>query len=102
MDAKQAVGEAIEYITNIYAHTDIRHVDVEEVAFDETADAWKITIGFFRSWDQTTRSLQRLTPAESLHWEPREWKKRTFKVVQINDRDGRVVSMTHRELGALN
>jgi hypothetical protein len=58
MDAKEAVREAIQYITDIYAHTDIRHVEVEEVTFDETADAWKIPIGLFRYWDQTTRSLQ--------------------------------------------
>lgn len=100
MDIKQAVGEALQYITDIYAHTDIRHVDVEEVTFDETADAWRITVGFFRYWDQPARTPQLLSPAESRHWEPREWKKRTFKVVRLNDHDGRVVSMTHRELNA--
>lgn len=102
MDAKQAVRKAVEYITDIYADANIEHVDVEEIDFDETATAWKITVGFFRHWDQPTRATQYLTRIESRHWEPREWKKRTFKVVQINDHDGRVVSMTHRELNALN
>lgn len=97
MDAKQAVRKAIEYITDIYADANIEHVDVEEIAFDEKAGAWKITIGFFRNWRQPMLSLQALT-----RMEPRQWKNRTFKVVQINDSDGRVLSMTHRELGVLN
>ena len=97
MDVKQAVGKAVEYITDIYADAGIEHVDVEEIAFDETADSWKITIGFFRRWDRPTGASEVLTRVES-----RQWRNRTFKVVQINDGDGRVLSMTHRELGALN
>lgn len=97
MDVKQAVRKAVEYVTEIYTDANIEHVDVEEIAFDETANAWKITIGFFRHWDQPTRASQLLARMES-----RQWEKRTFKVVQINDSDGRVVSMTHRELGAVN
>ena len=97
MDVKQAVRKAVEYVADIYTAANIEHVDVEEIAFDETADAWKITIGFFRSWGRPTGVSEVLTRVES-----RQWKNRTFKVVQINDRDGRVVSMTHRELEALN
>ena len=97
MDVKQAVRKAVEYVTDIYADANIEHVDVEEIAFDETTDAWKITIGFFRRWDQPTEASEVLARVES-----RQWKNRTFKVVQINDSDSRVVSMTHRELGALN
>ena len=97
MDVKQAVRKAVEYIADIYADADIKHVDVEEIAFDEAADAWKITIGFFRRWDQPTGASELLARVES-----RQWKNRTFKVLQINDSDGRVVSMRHRELGALS
>ena len=97
MDVKQAVRKAVEYVTDIYADANIKHVDVEEIDFDETADTWKITIGFFRRWDRPTGASELLARVES-----RQWKNRTFKVVQINDSDGRVVSMTHRELGAVN
>ena len=96
MDVKQAVRTAVEYVTDIYADANITDVDVEEIAFDDAANAWKITIGFFRRWSPTNveRALGRT--------EARQWKNRTFKVVQINDSNGRVLSMTHRELGALN
>jgi hypothetical protein len=96
MDVKQAVRTAIEYVTDIYADANIKDVDVEEIAFDDAQNAWRITIGFFRRWSPTT--------VEQALWriQSKQWKDRTFKVVQINDSDGRVVSMTHRELGALN
>ena len=96
MDVKQAVRTAVEYVTDIYADAIIRDVDVEEIAFDDAQNAWKITIGFFRSWSPTTleQALRRI--------ESKQWKDRTFKVVQINDSEGRVVSMAHRQLGALN
>lgn len=96
MDVKQAVRKAVEYVTDIYADADIRDVDVEEIVFDDAQDAWKITIGFFRQWSPS--SIEQVLG----HIESRQWKNRTFKVVEINDGDGRVVSMTHRELGALN
>lgn len=98
MDVKQAVRKAVEYIADIYADADIKHVDVEEIAFDEAADTWNITIGFFRHWEQPMRGAMELMA----RLEQRQWKKRTFKVVRLNDHDGRVVSMTHRELNALD
>ena len=97
MDVKQAVHKAVEYVADIYADANIQHVDVEEIVFDEKTNDWKITVGFFRRWDQSTGTSELLARVES-----RQWKNRTFKVVQINDSDGRVVSMTHRERGALN
>ena len=97
MDVKQAVRKAVEYVTAIYEDANIEHVDIEEIDFDEPANAWKITIGFFRHWGQPTRAAQLLARMES-----RQWEKRTFKVVEINDHDGRVVSMKHRELNVLD
>ena len=96
MDVKQAVPTAVEYVTDIYSEANVTDVDVEEIAFDDTQNAGRITIGFFRRWSPTNleRALGRI--------DARQWKNRTFKVVQINDSNGRVVSMTHRELGALN
>ncbi|MDE0206296.1 MAG: hypothetical protein OXP66_09755 [Candidatus Tectomicrobia bacterium] len=96
MDVKQAVRKAIHYVTDIYADAKIKDVDVEEIVFDDARNAWKITVGFFRQW-----SPEKLAQVLG-HIESRQWKNRTFKVVEINDGDGRVVSMTHRELCALN
>ena len=96
MDVKQAVRTAVDYVADIYANRDVWDVDVEEIVFDDAQNTWKITIGFFRRWSPTN--------VEQASWriESKQWKDRTFKVVQINDGNGQVVSMTHRELGALN
>ncbi len=88
MDVKEAVRTAKQYIEDLFINEDerITSVGLEEVVFDDTKHAWKVTIGFSRSWNQGFTVGRR-----------------SFKVVQIDDRNGRVVSMTHRTLSdALN
>lgn len=94
MDVKEAVRTAREYVTETFADEDIRYVGLEEVTFDDAAGAWKVTIGFFRPWNQL-HGLQADTLGPG-------WKERSFKIVQIDDGTGRVVSMTHRTLPAFN
>ena len=96
MGVKQAVHTAVVYVADIYADWNVMDVDVEEIVFDDAQNAWKITVGFFRHWNPTNVQ-QVFRPTVS-----RQRKDRTFKVVQIDDGDGQVVSMTHRELGAFN
>ena len=88
MDVKEAVRTAKQYIKDLFINEDegITNVGLEEVVFDDRKHAWKVTIGFSRAWNQGFTGGRR-----------------SFKVVQIDDRTGRVVSMTHRTLSdALN
>lgn len=90
MDVREAVAKAREYISDVYAEEEIRHVGLEEVRFDDATNAWKVTIGFFRAWSEIAPSPLQMLGDRS------NWKRRAFKVIQIDDGSGRVVSMTHR------
>ncbi len=89
MNVKEAVRAANKYITELFADEEVQDLGLEEAVFDETANAWKITIGFSRPWER--RSL-------AANLGGRDWKNRSFKVVEINDHTGEIVGMTHRSL----
>ncbi|MDE0698751.1 MAG: hypothetical protein OXH76_23270 [Boseongicola sp.] len=100
MDVKEAVRTAKEYVADLYSDEPARHIGVEEVIFDEPKNAWKVTIGFFRPWDEKLGLSGILgTAAEG---ETALWKRRSFKVVQVDDGTGEVKSLTHRTLSSLN
>ena len=88
LDVKEAVQKAKEYISEVFADETIRGVRLEEVALDEGTHIWQVTIGFHRMVDGFLPALA----AEE----------RAFKVVQIDDRSGRVVAITHRDLTLSN
>ena len=89
MNVKEAVRAANKYIIELFADEEVQDLGLEEVIFDETTNAWKITIGFSRPWER--RSL-----AANLGGQ--DWKNRSFKVVEINDHTGEIVAMTHRSI----
>ncbi len=92
MDMIEAVQKAKKYINEIFADENIDHLGVEEVVFDNDnkEETWKITIGFFRPWHQREGLAAALSQFR--------WNKREFKVVKIDNRTGRIISMTHRTL----
>ncbi len=96
MNVKEAVQAAKEYVADLYADEPVRHIGVEEVTFDEQDDAWKVTIGFFRPWDEKLGMSEILRA--SAEDRPAHWRKRTFKVAEIDDHSGKVRSLTHRSL----
>ena len=89
MDVKEAVRAAKEYVNEVFAGENVRHVSLEEVLFDESENAWKVTIGFFRAWDDSRDTGARLLGLP-------DWKSRAYKVVKMDDETGKVVSLTHR------
>ena len=85
------VGARFIYVGDIFDGEEIEHVGLEEVVFDDESDQWLITIGFSRPWDRpkTLSAAQREEPLT-----------RSYKVVRINDTDGRVISLKDRILTA--
>lgn len=100
MDVKEAVQTAKEYVAELYADEPARHIGVEEVVFDEPDDAWKVTVGFFRPWDEKLGLSGILGAAAD--GESALWKRRSFKVVKVDDATGRVKSLTHRSVSSLS
>jgi len=94
MDLKQAVVVAKKHISDLFAGEDIDNIGLEEILPDpnyEEGDpdrVWHITIGFSRKWD----AQGALGIAAGL---PRS---RTYKIVDISDRDGKVLSVRNREM----
>lgn len=90
MDARAAVAQAKEYVSILFADEGISDVYLEEIFFgQEDTEEWKVTIGFNRS---SSRERARNPVVEAIS-PPRE---REYKVVVINDLDGRIVSVTDR------
>lgn len=98
MDAKEAVKTAKEYVADLFEGESIENVGLEEILFKDKTGIWKVTIGFNRPWDQM-KNLADVMSAASAGEIP-QWKRRSFKVVDIKDSTGKVLAVTHREPGA--
>ena len=93
MDVKVAVDVAKEYISTIYSDEGIENIGLEEVKFDSSCNQWNVTIGFSRPWD---RAGNFATLGSAIR--PTGWRRRSFKVVEIDDKSARVIAVTHRVL----
>ena len=91
MDVKQAVQTAKSYLIELYEDTDekIKHVGLEEVVFDDDASSWRITIGFSRTWEYRNALSAVLDDGRPA---------RDYKVVEVNDSNGHVISLRDRLL----
>lgn len=96
MDVKVAVDVAKKYISTLYDDEGIDNIGLEEVKFDDARKQWKVTIGFLRPWDRAGYIAKNLEHLEGSG--PAGWKRRSFKVVEIDDKSARVIAVTHRVL----
>ncbi len=90
MDVKQAVRTAKTYLADLMADEGIENLGLEEVQFDEITQQWNVTIGFSRPWDRKNPLVATLTEYGRTD--------RSYKVLSINDADGRVKSLKDRIL----
>lgn len=88
MDVKEATHKAREYITEVFADEEITQLGLEEVVHDPDEKQWRITFGFSRPWDRQNTVAVNLGLKTS----------RAYKVVSINDDNGKIVSLTDRLL----
>ena len=89
MDVKAVAQRAKTYVADLFDDEEISNVGLEEVEFDDTLDRWLVTIGFSRPWDQKIALTTELGKGQS---------GRSYKVLQIADTDGRVLSLKDRFL----
>lgn len=88
MDVKDVTRTAREYITDLFADEQITNLGLEEVVYDVDSEQWSITFGFARPWDRQGDMGVRMglkTP-------------RAYKVIRVDDNNGRVVALTDRIL----
>ena len=82
MDAKEAAKAAKDYVMDVFEDDGIYHVALEEIKFE--GNRWKVTVGFHPGWARTSLPL---IPNPKQRW---------YKVVNIRDSDGEVLSVIHR------
>lgn len=95
MDVKDAVKIAKVYVADIFMDENISHIGLEEVEYMESKDVWRVTIGFQRSWK---KSLVGVPTAFSEMYGTPKTEDRWYKVLEINDKAGQVLSMKDREI----
>ncbi len=97
MNVQEAVRLAKDYVTDVFVEEKITNVGLEEVEFNENQNCWEITIGFSRPWDYQAKNLLEQQLSNPL--EPRRRPKtRSFKVVNIDDDNAKVLSVKNREV----
>jgi hypothetical protein len=90
---KEAVAIAKQHIQELFADEGITDIALEEVephldSDDPRENLWKITIGFTRPWDAPgAAGLAMGLP-----------RRRTYKIVDISDADGKVTAVWNREV----
>ena len=89
MDVREAVRKAKECVVNHLDGEDFDCLRLEEVDFDHESDRWKITVSFPPPSDSP-----KALPATALE----DLLRRSYKVVRIDDADGRVISLKDRIL----
>ncbi|CAH2601406.1 conserved protein of unknown function [Rhodovastum atsumiense] len=88
MEVKEAVAAAKACVRELFVGESIANIGLEEVAYDEAAGQWHVTIGFARPWEMSIGLMTVQGQGTS----------RSYKVIAISDRDGRVVSVRDRDL----
>ena len=85
MEATEAVKTAKQYVTDLFADEGIVELGLEELDVDQ-GRYWKITIGFSRPWSGSIPSVLGGQTG------------RSYKIVRIDDVNGRILSVKDRTL----
>ena len=69
MDAKAAVVPAKQRIADLFAEEGIKNLGLEEIDYDDAQQAWRVTIGFSRPWDEPpSRNAFAALAGETSRW----------------------------------
>ena len=101
MNVQEAVRLAKDYVTDVFVEEQITNVGLEEIEFNERRNRWEITIGFSRPWDYQTRSLFEQEDDPFKTQTQRRPRTRSFKVVNIDDDNAKVLSIKNREVSGM-
>jgi len=97
MDVKDAVRIAKSYLSELLAEEKMQNLGLEEVEFDDRDRVWSITLGFSRPWD---RKLPRSALEAALPYSrpSDDLPRREYRVINISDKDEKVVSVKLHEI----
>ncbi|MDE0626807.1 MAG: hypothetical protein OXH99_10450 [Bryobacterales bacterium] len=87
MDVREAVHTAKQHLRDVFSDEELFNVGLEEVDYDGVA--WRITLGFSRSWDRKGPLVAALAESRL---------ERSYKVLRILDETGEMESLKDRIL----
>lgn len=89
MEVKNVVRLAKAYLVDLIADENPTNIGLEEVEFDDNQRIWSVTLGFSRPWNSVRSAFT------AISGEPAA--KRAYRVIEISDNDGTVLSMKRRD-----
>lgn len=92
MTPQEAIKAAKAYVGELFASDGAVNIGLEELRFDDQCNMWSVTIGFTRPWEKP-QGLSRWT-RDGDPWP------RTFKTVEIDDKDGKILGVKHWPVAA--
>ena len=97
MDVQEAIATAKNFVRDLFKDEDPRNIGLEELQFDEEDEVWDVTVGFSRPWDEPRLGAlaEMLTESKA---SPRPALRRTYKVVSLAKRDGRLIAIRNRDI----
>lgn len=94
MKARDAIGIAKRYLSEVFDEENILNLGLEEIEYDEAQKTWNVTLGFSRPWNQQRNVLSALVQDEHSSL------RRDYRVVRVRESDGEVTSIKLREMAA--
>jgi len=88
MDVKEAVRSAKQWVLDVMDDEHPANLGLEEVAYNDKEQLWRITLGFSRAWNSSRGALA------SMSGEPLQ--KRAYRTILVDDRNGEVKGMQLR------
>ncbi|MDO9473494.1 MAG: hypothetical protein Q7J28_10600 [Caulobacter sp.] len=88
MDAKSAIKTAKAYVQDIFSDEGVLNIGLEEISYDDKTLTWDVTVGFSRRWDSQNAPFAAALQAPSY--------RRTYKIVEVSDATGEVLSVRNR------
>lgn len=89
MEVKDAVKTAKTYLSDLLADENMTNLGLEEIEFNDDEGAWDVTLGFSRPWNSSRGPLSTITGEPTA--------RRAYRVIRIQDKDGRVLFVRKRE-----
>ena len=96
MDVQQAVALAKQYAADLFADDGITDLGLEEARYEYDDGEWWITIGFFQPWN--VRGKQPDPPPLFGAAGAEYLRRRTYKIIRLDDKTGSVTSVKDRLL----
>ena len=91
MEAKEVISAAKSYIADVFQDEGVFNIGLEEIEFK--GNHWEVTIGFSRKWDLPPSNPLSISIGSSIDLRNLT---RTYKVVEIDDFDGKIKGVKNR------